>query len=223
MWGAVSMTFVDDLVHRFTAMRVYFAPVGTQRPADVLLRMFTLNGLFDLRNLAEFVESRFDPRALRARFTGLTYHDTAGKFSDVVSTRLGIGANGDGDKALRLLARIQAGHQVKTVDSLYKQMVLEVPATYDAADRAVGQFQSLDQSYRDLETDGDKEHALQRIAGLHDDYEKSRARADRLDRFGVARDGVTPFRLWELRTEYQLLKPRSTDELGDTGVSGLSG
>ena len=145
VWGAVSMTFVDDSGRQFTALRVYFAPAGAQRPADVLSRMFTLNGPFDLRDLSDFADSRLDPRAIRARFSGLSYHDAPTKFSDSVATRLGIGANGDGDKALRLLARIQVGHQVKTVDSLYKQMVLEVPATYDAADRAVSQFQSLDQ------------------------------------------------------------------------------
>lgn len=210
VWGAVAMTFVDDFGRRFTAMRVYFAPLGIQRDAEVRVRMFTVNGTFDLRDLAEFADAKFDPRAIRARFSGLTYYDGPGKFTDAITTRLGIGANGDGDKALRLLARVQAGHQVTTVDSLYKHMVLEEPATFTAADRARDQFQNLDQSYQDLETDGEKERLLRRIGDLHKDYETSRQQAERLDRYGVARQGDTPFRLWELRTECRLLEKAET-------------
>lgn len=206
IWGAVAMTFVDDHDRRFTALRTYYVPVSAQRSADVSMKMFTLGGSFDLRSLADFADARFDPRALRTHFSGLTYHDTVGKFTDTMTSRLGIGANGDGDKALRLLARIQAGHQVKTVDGLYKQMVLEKPRTFEAADRALSQFHDLDQSYRDLETDDEKKRILDPITEMHEDFVSARDNADRLDRFGVARtDGQTPFRLWHLRTEYQLL------------------
>ncbi|MFX4270748.1 ATP-binding protein [Propionibacteriaceae bacterium Y1685] len=206
IWGAVAMTFVDDNERRFTALRTYYVPVNAQRSADVSMKMFTVGGAFDLRDLADFADARFDPRAMRTHFSGLTYHDTVAKFTDTMTSRLGIGANGDGDKALRLLARIQAGHQVKTVDSLYKQMVLEKPRTYEAADRALSQFHDLDQSYRDLETDDDKKRILDPIAELHGEFVSARDNADRLDRFGVSRnDKQTPFRLWHLRTEYQLL------------------
>lgn len=206
VWGAIAVTFTNGTRQRFTVMRVYSAPPGAQRPSEVTLRMLSLNGEFDLHDLAEFADSRFDPRLLRARFSGLAHHKEVGNFIDTITTRLGIGANGDGDKALRLLARIQAGHQVKTVDSLYKQMVLEEPGTLASADAALEHFRDLDQSYKDLEDDGAKEQILRRIGGLHDDYERSRARAERLDRFGVARpDDITPFGLWALRTEYRLL------------------
>jgi hypothetical protein len=66
---------------------------------------------------------------------------------------LGIGANGDGEKALRLLVRIQAGHQIRTVDELYKEMILERPATYEAADRAISHFDDLEAAYLGMNTE----------------------------------------------------------------------
>ncbi len=222
VWGAIAMTFVDDTARRFTAIRVFFAPPEIQRDTEVLRRLITVNGPFDLRDLDQFANGKFDPRTIRARFSGLAFYDGPGRFIDAVTTRLGIGANGDGDKALRLLARVQAGYQVATVDGLYKQMVLEQPATYRAADRACDQFQNLDQSYRDLETDGEKQRLLSRIADLHQDYERSRQRADRLDRYGVGCLGDTPFRLWGLRAQCRLLEKAEThtrQELGEAQAS----
>ncbi|RKW71128.1 ATP-binding protein [Galactobacter caseinivorans] len=206
VWGALAMTFVDDRGRLFTALRVYYAAAGATRSTDVLARKFTLGGALDLSELEEFAERRFDPRSLRARFAGLSYHDTDLKFTDALTTRLGIGANGGGDNALRLLARIQAGYQVKTVDSLYKQMVLEEPQTFAVADRALEQFRSLNQAYEDLETDGAKVHALERIDALHAAYLESHERARRLDTFGLAKEGgQTPFSLWALLVEQRLL------------------
>lgn len=206
-WGALAMTFVDETGRRFTAIRTYFVPAACTRSADVATRWFTRADDFDLKQLEPFVTARFDPRALAAEFDGLKPHDSVTRFLHHVSTRLGIGAGGNGGSALRLLARIQAGHQVKSVDGLYKELVLEPPGTYAAADNAVKQFRALDQSYDELETDGQKQKRLERITALHDEYEAALARAARLDRFGVTQAGSdTGFGWWEARTEYALLQ-----------------
>ena len=47
------------------------------------------------------------------------------------------GAAGSGAKAISLLARIQAGQQITTVDDLYKKLVLEEPETMATADAVV--------------------------------------------------------------------------------------
>ena len=205
-WGAVAMTFVDDNQRRFTVLRAYFVPRGTVRFADVTMKMATRDGRLDLRDLADVTEARFDKRALKARFSDLDVFDTYAAFSQTLYTRLGIGANGEGGKALRLLARIQAGQQVKTVDGLYKSMVLEEPATYAAADKAVDHFEDLERSYGAMVTEAQKAKVLERLPELHRDYESATAKADLIDRFGVHRDGDTPFVLWQLLTEQGLLE-----------------
>jgi hypothetical protein len=56
-----------------------------------------------------------------------------------------------------------AGQQVRTVDGLYKAMVLEQPATYAAADSAAKHFYDLDRSYQEMQTAAEKQHTLVRL------------------------------------------------------------
>jgi uncharacterized protein YPO0396 len=210
-WGAVAMTFIDDNQRRFTVLRAYFVPRGATKFADVTMKMATRDGRLDIRELADVTEARFDKRALRHRFPDLDVFDTYAAFSQTLYTRLGIGANGEGGKALRLLARIQAGQQVKSVDGLYKSMVLEEPATFAAADKAVDHFEDLERSYGAMVTEAQKAKVLERLPDLHREYETATEKADLIDRFGVHHDGDTPFVLWQLLTEHGLL-----DEAADT-------
>jgi uncharacterized protein YPO0396 len=210
-WGAVAMTFIDDNQRRFTVLRAYFVPRGATKFADVTMKLATRDGHLDLRDLADVTEARFDKRALKNRFGDLDVFDTYAAFSQTLYTRLGIGANGEGGKALRLLARIQAGQQVKTVDGLYKSMVLEEPATFAAADKAVDHFEDLERSYGAMVTEAQKAKVLERLPDLHREYETATEKADLIDRFGVHRDGDTPFVLWQLLTEHGLL-----DQAADT-------
>jgi len=205
-WGAVAMTFIDDNQRRFTVLRTYFLPRASTRFADVSMKMATVDGYLDLRDLAEITESRFDKRALKTRFPDMDIFDTYAAFAQTLFTRLGIGANGEGGKALRLLARIQAGQQVKSVDGLYKSMVLEQPATFAAADKAVDHFEDLERSYGAMVTEAQKAKVLERLPDLYRDFEAASTKADLIDTFGVHRDGDTPFVLWKLQTERDLLE-----------------
>lgn len=204
-WGALAMTFVNDLGERYTVLRTYFVSVACRDGSQVAAKFFTVDGVVDLRDLAPMAASRFDPRIIRARFSGLDAHGGAEAFIQAVATRLGIGSRGNEERALRLMGRIQAGRPFPTVDRLYKDLVLEDPGTYGAAKNAVKHFRALDNSFKELETSGEKERHLRRIADVHGQYLKARARAEQLDQFGVARDGDTPFQLWRLRTERRLL------------------
>lgn len=204
-WGAVAMTFVDDNGRRYTALRAYYVARGVMRPGDVIMKLVTTDGYLDLRDLASVAESRFDKRALKARFPGIVPHDSYEEFEQTLFTRLGIGANGEGGKALRLLARIQSGHQVKTVDGLYKSMVLEEPATYAAADKAISHFEDLERTYGAMTTVAEKAKVLQDLPRLYQDFQQATSNADMVELLGVTRDGATPFRLWTLTTERRLL------------------
>jgi uncharacterized protein YPO0396 len=204
-WGAVAMTFIDDNQRRLTVLRVYFVPRGATKFADITMKMATQDGFLDLHDLADVTESRFDKRALKTRFPELDVFDSYAAFAQTLYTRLGIGANGEGGKALRLLARIQAGQQVKTVDGLYKSMVLEEPATYAAADKAVDHFEDLERSYGAMLTEAHKAKVLERLPDLREQYDTATAKADLIDTFGVHRSGDTPFVLWQLLTEQGLL------------------
>jgi uncharacterized protein YPO0396 len=205
-WGAVSMTFSSDTGRRFTAMRAYYLPRGASSFADVTMKMATLDGTYRLDRLHEVAESRFDKRAMKAAINGIDVHATYGDFAHTLHTRLGIGASGDGSKALALLARIQGGQRVRTVDALYKEMVLEAPATYAAADLALLHFADLEGAYETMAKEAEKARTLADLPGYQDDLTAARAAARFLDSIGSAKGAETPFVAWRNETELGILK-----------------
>ncbi|MBD8870615.1 ATP-binding protein [Nocardioides donggukensis] len=204
-WGAVAMTFVNDIDRRYTVTRIYFVRAGASTNSDVTTTFAATDGYLDLARLAPIAASRFDKRTLKANFPTLQPFDKFWEFEQNLHTRLGIGANGDGRKAQRLLARVQAGMQVKTVDGLYKSMVLEEPVTYQHADRAIEHFADLEAAYEKMLDEADKVHVLRRLPELQADLAKAQAEALLLDQFGIHRDGDSPFLLWKLLAERALL------------------
>lgn len=204
-WGAVAMTFIDDNGKRFTAGRVYIVPRAATHTGDVGTRMITIEARLDLRDLEPLRASGFDKRTLENRWPSLTVHPSYTNFSQRLFDRLGIGANGDGIKALRLLARIQGGYQIPSVDGLYKSMVLERPSTYAAADRAVEHFRSLEDTYAEMVTAAEKSKHLARLPELWNERLDALATEQLIDTFGVTRTGTTPFMRWQLNTEARLL------------------
>jgi uncharacterized protein YPO0396 len=205
-WGAVAMTFVNDQGGRFTALRTYYVPRRATRSGEVQMQLATHEGALPLETLEVAVPERFHANTLKKLFPGVRVHRTYAEFSAVLHARLGIGANGDGAKALRLLARIQAGNQVRSVDELYKDMVLERPATYAAADRAVEHFDDLDTAYSAMRVEEQKLELLEPITALHERKVAARRRLTELDAYGVTLPGDTPLRLWLLRTHRRLLE-----------------
>ncbi|UDY23665.1 ATP-binding protein [Nocardioides sp. Kera G14] len=210
-WGAVAMTFVNDQGGRFTALRTYYVPRRATRSGEVAMKLLTHEGALSLETLEAAVPDRFDALTLKKLYPGVRVHPTYAEFSAVLHARLGIGANGDGAKALRLLARIQAGNQVRSVDELYKDMVLERPATYAAADRAIEHFDLLDASYAAMRTEAAKLELLEPITDLHARRELAARRLAELDSFGVTlRGSETPLQLWLLRTHLRLIEAAAT-------------
>ena len=205
-WGAIAMTFVNDHGGRFTALRTYYVPRRATRSSDVQMQLATHEGALALDTLEVAVPERFHANTLKKLFPGIRVHRTYAEFSAVLHARLGIGANGDGAKALRLLARIQAGNQVRSVDELYKDMVLEEPATFAAADRAIEHFDDLDSAYSAMRTEEQKLELLEPITGLHERQVAASRRMAQLDSYGITLPGDTPLRLWLLRTHLRLLE-----------------
>jgi len=205
-WGAVAMTFVNDQGGRFTALRTYYVPRRASRSGEVQMQLATHEGALSLETLEVAVPERFHANTLKKLFPGIRVHRTYAEFTAVLHARLGIGANGDGAKALRLLARIQAGNQVRSVDELYKDMVLERPATYAAADRAIEHFDDLDAAYSAMRTEEQKLELLEPITNLQERKVVASRRLGELDSYGVTLPGDTPLRLWLLKTHLRLLE-----------------
>lgn len=207
-WGAVAVTFVDDEHGRYTALRLYYVPRSASKDSDITKKLCTIAAVVDLKEFEPLAAEKFERRAIRSRFPAMNVHDSYEAFAVDLHTRLGIGANGDGHSALRLLARIQAGRPVTTVDDLYKSMVLDLPATFDAADRAVRHFTDLEAAYEEMATAAGKQAALQTITDLWDDHHAASTTVADVDALGLERGENSPFADWAARFESSLIAAR---------------
>jgi uncharacterized protein YPO0396 len=204
-WGGVAARFVNDEGARFTAARLYFVPTGARTGGDVQQRMLTFDGVLDLRHYEQFVGDQFAPQKLKAYTAGLASHDSYSEFSARLFARLGIGARGDGIQALRLLARVQAGHQIRSVDALYKTLVLETPSTYAAADQALVHFDALADTYHRMRDEYRKLRLLEPTTDIWDRLERARETSAQIDSFGLSAQGPSPLTLWSARRELAML------------------
>lgn len=211
-WGAIAMTFRNEAGGALTALRIYHVPASASGIKDIVMRLAAYNGTFDLRDLEPHAATGFKPQTLRETFNGMfVARDSYNEFAAHLHTRLGVGSGEGGDKALALLARIQAGQQIRTVDELYKTMVLERPPTYAAADQALAHFDDLEASYLSMRTEQDKADLLAAITGHHDQLTAARTRLSQIDEFGLNAPGTrTPFAIWRAVTEYDLLEQACT-------------
>lgn len=222
IWGALAATFINDQGRRYTALRIYFVKAGATVNGDVTTTFASYEGYFDVSRLEPLAATRFDKRALKATIPGLTTFNTFWEFEGTLHTRLGIGGAEGGRKAMRLLARVQAGMEVKRVDSLYKSMVLEEPITYRAADDALEHFADLEASYAKMVDEANKVKALHRLPGLQNDLADAEAKELLIRQFGAEDDGPSPFRLWRLRTERRLLEEAVLENRRDHAETSAS-
>lgn len=211
IWGALSATFINDDGRRYTVLRIYFVKAGASVGGDVATTFATFEGYLDLSRLTPLAAMRFDKRTLKAALPGLVTFNTFWEFEDNIHTRLGIGGGDGGRKAMRLLARVQGGMQVKRVDGLYKSMVLEEPITYQVADDALEHFANLEAAYFKMTDEADKVKALHRLPGLQVDLTDAEEKELLIRQFGADDQGPSPFRLWLLRTERGLLDTAVTE------------
>lgn len=186
-WGAIAATFVNDVGQPFTALRLYHAARSADRDSDVAKKLCTAVGRVDLKEFEPLAVDRFDKRAIRSRFATINVHDSYDAFAVATARRLGIGAGGDGASAMRLLARIQAGAPITSVDRLYKELVLEEPATFAAADRAVDHFGHLEAAHAEMATAAAKQKALADLPHLWTDYESQIEQVHAIDELHLNR------------------------------------
>ncbi|HEY8481361.1 MAG TPA: SbcC/MukB-like Walker B domain-containing protein [Spirillospora sp.] len=208
-WSAIAMTWADRGGALFTALRAWYVPSSARTLEDVVAVRAVRDDAFDLRELDGPASVRFGREALNA--TGLTCFATDRDFTARLHTTLGIGAAGDGHKAVALLGRIQAGQQITTVDALYKTMVLEEPSTLATADEVVQQFDELSGTRERMITARRQVRALAPIRGHRRTIDDARARLKVIEEVGSFTDPASPAALWRHERRLDLLRAAEED------------
>lgn len=202
-WTAIAMTWLDHDGSRFTAVRAWYIPAGARVLDDAVKVRGTIHGAFDLRDLERAAMQQLSDAAVRA--VGLDTLATDREFSARLHTVLGIGAAGAGTKAMSLLARIQAGQQITTVDDLYKRMVLEEPETLATAEAVVAHFDELEGTRTRMLEARQQVRALQPIRDIRARIDDAAERArliEALGRFGAPDSRAS---LWRAQRRIDLL------------------
>ncbi|MFB4308562.1 ATP-binding protein [Actinomadura sp. GTD37] len=208
-WSAIAMAWADQSGAVFTALRAWYVPSSARTLDDVVVVRATRDDAYDLRELDGPAGSRFAREAVAA--TGLTCFGTDRDFTARLHTALGIGAAGDGHKAVGLLGRIQAGQQITTVDALYKTMVLEEPATLATADEVVQQFDELSGTRDRMITARRQVRALTPIRDHRAAIDRAVTRSRVIDDVGSFTDAASPAALWRHEHRLGLLRAAEQD------------
>lgn len=208
-WTAVSMTWLDHDDSRFSAVRAWYIPAGARILEDTVRVRATVDGPFDLAALQLAAAQRFSDASIRA--AGLDPVGTDREFSARLHAVLGIGAAGAGAKAMSLLARIQAGQQITTVDDLYKRLVLEEPETLTTADAVVAHFDELESTRQRMVTAKQQVDALAPITGLRARIAAAAERIRLIDELGRPSDPSSLVSLWRARRRLEMLREVETE------------
>ncbi|WP_328532329.1 AAA family ATPase [Nocardioides sp. NBC_00368] len=208
-WSAIAMTWADQTGARFTAVRAWYVPASAKNLDDVTKLRAVAEAGFDVRDLEPVAAHRFTRAAVAE--VGLTPIDTDRDFTARIHSALGIGAAGDGEKAVNLLGRIQAGQQITTVDDLYKKMVLEEPETIATADGVVAHFDELSATRERMVTAQQQVRALMPIRELRVAIEDAASRLEIIDGIGAFGDETTPAGLWRAGKRVDLLSELEAD------------
>lgn len=204
-WSAIIVTFVNGKGGRFSAAKLYYLKPGCDSNDGYKVHLVTADRALDPRSLEAIAEKPFDKRSIKSVFDGACIHDSVGGYYQRIHTTLNIGSHGDGSNAMELLARIQSGYNITTVDELFKQLVLDRPRTYEEADHALDHFDDIDEAYREIEDARSKMDVLATIVEDKKRYDEEQGKAELIASLGTADDRPDAFFVWRIGWESERL------------------
>ncbi|MFS0718115.1 ATP-binding protein [Arthrobacter sp. 1P04PC] len=175
-WSAVALTFDNAAGTRVTISALFDLPKnGTESSVG---RFYLIdNKPLDLAKVEGIAEKRFTKSTLDAIFPDAQIFDVHKAFAERFRRLLGINS----DQALPLLRVIQAGKGLGgSVNTFFRDQVLDAPATLAAADDVVEEFSNLMSIRQRLEDVRQQRDQLAPVPGLNKEYAQSLLDANRL-------------------------------------------
>ncbi|HET8879238.1 MAG TPA: ATP-binding protein [Arthrobacter sp.] len=175
-WSAVALTFDNAAGTRVTISALFDLPKnGTESSVG---RFYLIDSKpLDLAAVEGIAEKRFTKSALDTIFPDAQIFDVHKAFAERFRRLLGINS----DQALPLLRVIQAGKGLGgSVNTFFRDQVLDAPATLAAADDVVEEFSNLMSIRQRLEDVRQQRDQLAPVPGLNMEYAQSLLDANRL-------------------------------------------
>jgi uncharacterized protein YPO0396 len=175
-WSAVALTFDNAAGTKITISALFDLPKnGTESSVG---RFYVIdNKALDLAAIEGIAEKRFTKGALETIFPDAQIFDVHKAFAERFRRLLGINS----DQALPLLRVIQAGKGLGgSVNTFFRDQVLDAPATLTAADDVVEEFSNLMSIRQRLEDVRQQRDQLAPVPGMNKEYAQSLLEANRL-------------------------------------------
>ncbi|GGH95068.1 ATP-binding protein [Arthrobacter liuii] len=175
-WSAVALTFDNAAGTRVTVSALFDLPKnGTESSVG---RFYLVDNVpLDLEAVEGIADKRFTKGALEATFPHAQVFDVHKAFAERFRRLLGISS----DQALPLLRVIQAGKGLGgSVNTFFRDQVLDAPATLAAADDVVEEFSNLMSIRQRLEDVRQQRDQLAPVPSLNREYAQSLLDANRL-------------------------------------------
>ncbi|WP_062522755.1 ATP-binding protein [Demequina silvatica] len=180
-WSGILLRFEDLAAEPVTLVRLFHARgTGTDRKSlsDACVITRSRESLLDYRDHAA---RGIEVRRIKADLDPVvvTSAGSHGGFYARLRTLLGISS----DNALKLLHKTQAAKNLGTLDTLFRQFMLDEPRTFERADNAVEQFGELREAYEhvvDLRRQRDQLRLAADAAAAYEEAAATVAEAERL-------------------------------------------
>ncbi|WP_136612191.1 ATP-binding protein [Sinomonas albida] len=175
-WSAIALTFDNAAGTRHTLTALFDLPKGGTESS--LGRFYLIDAApLDVHAIERLADRRFTRGALEALFPSAQVFDVHKNFAERFRRLLGISS----DQALPLLRVIQAGKGLGgSVNSFFRDQVLDPPETLAAADQVVEEFSNLMSIRQRLEDVRGQRDQLAPVPGLNQQYAEALLDANRL-------------------------------------------
>lgn len=146
VWSGILLRFENADDAPVTLVRLFHLRAGSTERSDVKDVGFVDRTDAELLDFEPFISSGVDARSLKRAWPNAVVTTSGGHkpyFARLVRL-LGIG----GEHGLQLLHRTQSAKNLGSLDRLFRDFMLDTPATFDRAKSAVAQFGDLNEAHR---------------------------------------------------------------------------
>ncbi|KRE67756.1 hypothetical protein ASG92_14075 [Arthrobacter sp. Soil736] len=177
-WSGIVLRYENGVDRPVSLCRLFFLRGTAMASADIADLCLLERSAVDLRDLEPFTRSGIETRKVQANWPDavVTSNRSHGRFYARMRSLFGIAH----ESALQLLHKTQSAKSIDSLDQLFRDYMLERPATYDLADTAVAQFGELRDAH---------EHVVQ-LRQRRDHLTELRAHSDAYDRANNAADAA---------------------------------
>lgn len=185
-WSALVETYRSKQGRVVVLAELFWVRGKTTANADIRKVYMVFEREFDLRELEFFQKCDFDLRKLKPAFPEAFIREEFSAFQERFRMLLGI----DNELALRLLHKAQSAKNLGELNTFLRDFMLEVPKTFELADRLVSEFSELSAAHLAVVAAREQISVLQ---PAYDTYQERESTADTLSVLKEVRAGASAY------------------------------